>query len=93
VWCSLDSLASAESISSTMLVALKEIMRLMEEIKDLIRSWPIDWTKHGERGSAAGHCAHPRHNQSRDGGLVDADQRICYTGATVGRCSGDSKEV
>jgi hypothetical protein len=86
VWCSLDSLASAESISSTMLVALKETMRLMEEIKDLIRSWPIDWTKHGERGSAAGHCADSWHNHSCDTGLVDADWGICYTGATVVRC-------
>jgi hypothetical protein len=35
-------LASLESISSTILVALKEIMRLTEEIEGLIRSWPIE---------------------------------------------------
>lgn len=45
VWCSLHALASAESISSKILVALKETMRPME-VKDLIRSWPIQQANH-----------------------------------------------
>jgi hypothetical protein len=75
------------------MVALNQTMRVMEETDGLNASSPAEQTKHGERGLAAGHCAHPRHNQSCDRGLVDADWGICYTGATVGRRSVGSKEV
>jgi hypothetical protein len=74
-------------------VALKETTRLTEETRDLTPSWPVGQTKQRQRGAAAEHCARSWHNHSCAEAVVDSDPEVCYTGATVGRCSVDSKEV
>jgi hypothetical protein len=66
---------------------LNETMRLTEEGHDLNRSWPVSQTKQPQRAAVAAHCAHRRHIHSCDTAVVDADLDICYSGATVGRCS------